>query len=264
MKSQASPQPRLKAPMRLPTTAKATTTARISPVKFAPIRRRLAASGARGAADAAVGAAVAGAQKTVWPDRSPTNWDPHRFRNRSRRSPTSTDMRPSPIGPRHSLSRNLNPWRRRASCSTRITTSRKRPVRRLRKTALRKLKRRRDGVRPSEKRSVSWSNRRLRLHPHRPSRPPRRKRRSRRPRSSPPSSPDAPDGGHALSVPETTRRRFKTRKTARRAGRFFYEASIDKTGYSAPLQFRFSTQDFLAMLADAGSGRSPRAAEPFV
>src|SRR5438105_11000527 len=68
MKLQASP--RLKAPMRLPTTAQAMrTTVRISPVRFAPNRRWPAASGGRAAAGVVVDAAVAAVRKMVWPDR---------------------------------------------------------------------------------------------------------------------------------------------------------------------------------------------------
>ena len=71
------------------------TKARISPARFAPIRRR-AASGGPAAADVAADAAGAADRRMVWPDRSPTNSGRHRRRKRPARLPISTAIRREP------------------------------------------------------------------------------------------------------------------------------------------------------------------------
>ena len=68
------------------------------PGRFAPIRRQ-AASGGPAVADVAADAAGAAGRRTVWPDRSRTNWGRHRLRKPPARLPISTDIATGASGP---------------------------------------------------------------------------------------------------------------------------------------------------------------------
>ena len=109
--------PRMRLAMKAKPTRKKPT---ISPARRAPIRQPMA-SGGRAGADAAADAAGAADRKTVWPDRSRTNSDRHRFRKQRARSPISTAPRPNPRCRWFSP----NPSHLRPSCNMPIALRRK-------------------------------------------------------------------------------------------------------------------------------------------